>query len=100
MAKPAPASIDISGDVTQFEGNGGTIGYTFTVTLTGKKGGKARTVDWSVGGDTTDLTGALSGTLTFAKKQTTQYIVVYDTGDFDVESDTSFSVNLSNATNS
>ena len=91
------------GGVAQPEGNSGTTAMSFTVSRTG---GLVRTdtVHWAVatGGpnsaNAADFAGGVlpSGTVTFAPGQTSQVIAVPVAGDFSIEADESFSVNLSN----
>ena len=88
-------------DVTINEGNSGTTNATFTVTLSA---GSAFAV--TVKYDTANGTATSSsdyqsgtGTLTFAPGETSKTISVAVNGDTSVESDETFSVNLSNPTN-
>ncbi|MFO0800037.1 MAG: Calx-beta domain-containing protein [Gemmataceae bacterium] len=97
---PLPAlSVD---SVSLAEGTGGGTAFTFTVSLSAVSG---RTV--SVGFATADGTAAVadgdytatSGTLTFAPGVTTRTFTVAVTGDPRNETDETFAVNLSAATN-
>ncbi|QQP88771.1 DUF4347 domain-containing protein [Skermanella sp. TT6] len=88
-------------NVSQAEGNSGTSTMTFTVTLSAASG-RAVSVDYATSDVSatagTDYTAA-SGTLTFAAGTTTQTFTVTVTGDTAVESDETFTVTLSNASN-
>ncbi|QDU19695.1 Calx-beta domain-containing protein [Urbifossiella limnaea] len=97
---PLPAlSVD---SVSLAEGDGGGTAFTFTVTLSAVSG---RTV--SVGYATADGTAtvadgdyaATSGTLTFAPGVTTRTFTVTAAGDLRNETDETFAVSLSGATN-
>lgn len=91
-------SID---NVTANEGNAGTTAFTFTVTLSAASG-QTTTVNYATANGTavggSDFTAA-SGTLTFAPGTTTRTAVVLVNGDTTVESNETFTVNLSGATN-
>lgn len=91
-------SID---DVARLEGNSGQTSFVFTVSLSHASDSDV-TVDYATG-EGTALAGsdyiATSGTLTFAPGETSKEISVSVIGDSTVESDESFSVTLSNATN-
>ncbi|BAL23743.1 M10 family metallopeptidase C-terminal domain-containing protein [Azoarcus sp. KH32C] len=86
--------------VSQFEGDGGTVLYTFTASLS-VAAETTQTVGWSVAGygadsaDGGDFSGATSGTLTFAPGETQHTFTVSVLGDLTVESDESFAVTLS-----
>ncbi len=88
-------------DVTISEGNSGTKNAIFTVNLSAASG-KTTTVKFAtVNGTATagsDYT-ATSGTLTFAPGETTKTIAVPIIGDTVVESNETFTVKLSGATN-
>ena len=83
------------------EGNSGTTNFVFTVTLSAASASTV-TVDYTtVDGSATapsDYT-AQSGTLTFLAGQTSQSITVLVKGDTTVETNETFTVNLSNPTN-
>lgn len=88
-------------DVSVLEGDSGTTEATFTVTLS-EASSQTVTVDYATADDTaiagTDYT-ATNGTLTFAAGETSKTITVSVQGDTTTESDESFFVNLTNATN-
>ncbi|MFC1587864.1 Calx-beta domain-containing protein [Planctomycetota bacterium] len=94
----ATISID---DVTLAEGNSGTTAFVFTVSL---NAGSAQTitVNYASADGTATVADSdytvVSGTLTFAPGDTTETITVNVTGDTDIESGETFTVNLSNAT--
>src|SRR5204863_282419 len=96
---PPPPTLSIN-DVTLNEGNAGTTNFVFTVTRTGSLAAsssvKFATADATAtaGGDYT----ATMGTLNFAANQATATITVAVNGDTAVETDETFSVNLSGAT--
>ncbi len=86
-------------DVTLNEGNSGTTGFTFTVTLSSPS-----TETVTVGYGTADGTAlqssdyqSASGTLTFAPGVTSQTITVSANGDTTVESNETFYVKLTSA---
>jgi Calx-beta domain len=100
QASVAVGSVSIS-DVSIAEGNSGTRVATFTVTRTG--GTAAFNVNYATS-DGGAMVGdgdyvATSGTLSFGANVNTQPISVTINGDTNVESDQSFFVNLSGATN-
>ena len=93
--------ISIS-DVTRVEGNSGTTSFVFTVTLSAAYDVPV-TVNFATANGTAktgnnDYVGT-SGTLTFAPGQTTKTVTVLVKGDTKKESNESFFVNLSGATN-
>jgi hypothetical protein len=92
-------------DVSLAEGNAGTTPLTFTVTLSAASG-RTVTVNYATANSTATAgtTGsadyiAASGTLTFNPGTTTQTIAVSLRGDTTIESNETFTVNLSAATN-
>ncbi|PPU76661.1 putative Ig domain-containing protein [Xanthomonas cucurbitae] len=91
-------SID---DVSVNEGNSGTVTATFTVSLSAASA-QAVTVNYATANGSatagSDYTAG-SGTLNFAPGVTTQTVVITVNGDLTVESNETFSVNLSGATN-
>ncbi len=95
-----PPQISIS-DVSVLEGNSGTTDFIFDVTLS-KTNTEVITVDYTTADGTasggTDYI-ASNGTLTFNPGETTKIINIPVNGDNIVESDETFFVNLSNATN-
>jgi Ca2+-binding RTX toxin-like protein len=97
-AAPPVGNISIS-DVTISEGDAGTQTATFTVSRTGTA---AFAVDFSTA-DGTATAGsdylAKSGTLDFAAGQASQTVSVTINGDTTFESNETFFVNLTNATN-
>jgi hypothetical protein len=96
---PPPAfSID---DVTHNEGDAGTTAYVFTITKTGNTA-----LDAGVNFQTADNTATAgsdyqsqTGTLTFLPADATRTVTVLVNGDTNVESDETFSLNLSGAIN-
>ncbi|MEP6902348.1 MAG: Calx-beta domain-containing protein, partial [Actinomycetota bacterium] len=88
-------------DATVTEGNSGTTGATFNVSLSNLSGNIV-TVNYATSNGTattpTDYT-ATSGTLTFAPGTTSKIITVPIIGDTIVEPNETFNVNLSSATN-
>lgn len=97
---PTPPTISIN-DSTVAEGNTGTTNATFTVSLSAASAQQV-TVAYATA-DGTAAAGsdyqAATGTLTFAANETSKTINVAVNGDTTVESDETFSVNLSNPTN-
>ena len=106
MGKPAPTPPPVSNnvkfsiegpDAVNFEG---TTEFTFTVTRTTASG--KGSVDYTVtgagpGADASDFVGGSfpSGTITFAKGETSQTIIISVASDTTVELDESFNVTLS-----
>ena len=90
-------------DVTQNEGNSGTSTYGFTVTLSGAPSAVAVTVGYATADGSATVAGsdyvANGGTLTFAPGTTSQPVSVQVNGDTTIESNETFSVVLSGATN-
>ncbi len=88
-------------DVSAAEGNSGTTAFTFTVSLTGATAQTA-TVNYATA-DGTATAGsdyaAVSGTLTFAPGETSKTITVLVNGDYLVEANETFFLNLSGPTN-
>ncbi len=86
-------------DVSEAEGNKGKTKFTFTITLSPASTGKV-TVKYATA-DGTALAGsdytAASGTLKFAKRQTSETVTVKVTGDKLLESNKTFFVNLSSS---
>lgn len=97
----AVPSLSIN-DVSLTEGNSGSANLTFTVTLS-PASGKSVTVNYATADGTASTGGtdytSTSGTLTFTPGQTTQTINVPILGDTSVETNETFFVNLSGATN-
>jgi hypothetical protein len=92
-----PASLTIS-DASIVEGNAGTRNALLTVTLTGA-GGPTVSVNYSTASGTARAGSdyqATSGTLSFNRNTTSRTILVPIIGDSLIESDESFSVNLTN----
>jgi hypothetical protein len=89
-------------DVSANEGNSGTKNFAFTVTLSPVNNSQTVTVNYATANGTatagSDYT-AQSGTLTFAPGVSTRPITVVVTGDTASESDETFFVNLTNASN-
>lgn len=87
------------------EGTGTSTSYRFTVTLS-QASTVAQSVNWALAfgtgsgqADASDFTGPLSGTASIAAGQTSATITVTVAGDSTVESDESFGILLSNASN-
>ncbi|MEQ8959973.1 MAG: Calx-beta domain-containing protein, partial [Coleofasciculus sp. C2-GNP5-27] len=97
---PVLSQLSIN-DVSVTEGDSGSKNATFTVSLSAAST-ESISVDYGTGNGTatagSDYT-AESGTLTFAAGETSKTISVAVTGDTTVESDETFNVNLSNASN-
>jgi hypothetical protein len=95
---PVPPSIAIN-DVTLAEGNAGTTAFTFTITRSGDTSGSSsvdyRTNDGSATAPS-DYTALPPTTVTFAATETTKPVTVNVNGDTTVESDETFTVDLSN----
>ncbi|WP_164975673.1 Calx-beta domain-containing protein [Sphingobium fluviale] len=93
------ASFSIN-DVSQAEGNSGTISLTFTVSRS--DGAGAATVDFATADATATVANAdyisTSGTLNFADGELSKTISVTVNGDTANEANETFTVNLSNAT--
>jgi hypothetical protein len=110
---PTPAddtATDVDGlqglvidDVSLFEGNSGTTGFGFTVTLASPLGTPV-TVDYGTSDGTATVADndyvAAFGTLSFAPGETTKPVVVGVLGDSAFETDETFLVTLSNAVGS
>jgi hypothetical protein len=93
-------SISI-GNVTVTEGNSGTLNAVFTVTLSAVSGSTV-TVDFATADGSATAPadyGATSGTVTFAPGEVAKQIIVSIVGETIVETNETFSVNLSNPTN-
>lgn len=88
-------------DVTVTEGNSGTVNAIFTVSLSATSG-QAISVDFTTADGTANAPAdyaTTSGTLTFAPGETTKTVNVSVNGDTFSESNETFFVNLTNATN-
>ena len=88
-------------NVSNAEGTSGTTAFTFTVTKTGATELPA-TVDFATANGTAAQPGdyaAQSGTLSFAPGETSKQATVLVNGDTTFETDESFTVNLSSASN-
>jgi chitinase len=93
---PVVPSLSVS-DVAAAEGGGGTTPFTFTVTMSAASGGTVTVAYATANGTATagsDYT-ATTGTLTFSPGQTSKTFTVPVLGDFNVEPDETFTVNLS-----
>lgn len=89
------------GNVTVTEGNAGTLNAVFTVTLSAVSGSTV-TVDFATANGSATAPadyGATSGTVTFAPGEVAKQIIVSIVGETVVETNETFSVNLSNPTN-
>ena len=88
--------------VTHDEGNSGTTSYVFTVTKSGSTA-LVTTVDYATVDGTAlapdDYTALTTATLTFQPSDTTKQVTVLVNGDTGYETDETFTVHLSNATN-
>ncbi|MBI3406979.1 MAG: DUF11 domain-containing protein [Planctomycetes bacterium] len=97
----APPTLAIN-NISQNEGNSGTTAFTFTVTLSGATELPA-TVQFAAGDGTATTADndyqSNSGTLTFNPGDTSKTITVQVNGDTNVETDETFTVNLSNPQN-
>ncbi len=96
-----PPTISIN-NVSRSEGNSGTTAFTFTVSLSAAST-QTVTVRYATANGTA-RTGnndyvATSGKLTFSPGQTSKTVTVSVVGDTRVETDETFNVNLSSATN-
>ena len=95
-----PPALSVN-NVTVTEGNSGTVNATFNVTLD-EPSGQTVNVDYATADGTAtapaDYT-ATSDTLTFAPGQTLEQVSVTVNGDLIDESDETFTLNLSNASN-
>uniref|UniRef100_UPI0035579B4F Calx-beta domain-containing protein n=1 Tax=Falsiroseomonas oryziterrae TaxID=2911368 RepID=UPI0035579B4F len=100
-----PASLALSGPLTQPEGNSGSTNFAFTVTRSGDTTQPA-SASWAVAGSGTnpasanDFAGATlpAGTVSFAPGETSQTIAVQVAGDTTVEPNETFTLTLSNPT--
>ncbi|MBS1797390.1 MAG: carboxypeptidase regulatory-like domain-containing protein [Acidobacteria bacterium] len=95
-----PPSASIS-DVALREGNSGTTGFNFTVSLV-RASAFPVTVDYATADGTANAGidyAATTGTVTFAPGETTKPATVPVTGELTVEIDETFFVNLANPTN-
>ena len=85
---------------SQNEGNAGTTAFTFQVQLDGSAF-SSQTVSYAIAGnganptDATDLSGPLSGTLTFAVGETVKTVTVLVNGDSIFEQNETFALTLS-----
>ncbi|MBA4768201.1 MAG: hypothetical protein H2049_11300 [Porphyrobacter sp.] len=98
-APAQPGSLSI-GDAAIAEGDSGTTNLVFTVTRTGGSDG-AVTADYALtfgSADAADVTGATSGTVSFAAGATSATITIAINGDTLVEPDETFTVTLANPT--
>jgi Ca2+-binding RTX toxin-like protein len=86
---------------TVAEGNAGTTPYTFMVSLNGAAF-STQTINWAIAFtganpiNAADLSGATSGTITFAAGETTKTITINVAGDTVAESNETFALSLSN----
>jgi len=94
---PQDPTISI-GDVTQAEGDSGTTNFGFTVTRSGDTTGSSSVSFATADGTATTADGdyiSASGTVSFGTGVTQQTVTVTVNGDTTVESDETFTVNLS-----
>ncbi|MBR1231965.1 Calx-beta domain-containing protein [Bradyrhizobium sp. AUGA SZCCT0182] len=99
-SSPNPTFAVASVDAVKPEGNTGTTAFTFTVTRAGPSGGTA-SVNYTVtGAQPDDFTGGVrpSGTITFARNETSKTITILVAGDSQIETDEAFTVTLSRPT--
>jgi len=102
-APATPPSILVGADQTMAEGNSGVTDMVFTLTRTGDLSGSS-SLDWStdIGGgganapDLQDVTGPISGSITFAPGESVKQIVIGVNGDTTVEPDEVFHLTVSN----
>jgi serralysin len=101
---PVLPTVSIAPNVASLsEGNAGTSSFTFTVSLTAASAA-AQSVAWSLVGsgaaaaDSTDFSGALAGSVSFAAGETSKTITVQVRGDAVVEANEGFTVTIANAT--
>ena len=101
IADNDPLPTLVVNDVTVAEGDTGTTAAVFTVTL-GAPSGRAASVNFATANGTAtapaDYAGT-SGTLNFAAGETTKQVTVLVNGDLLSESNETYTLNLSNATN-
>lgn len=97
-ASLALATLSVVSASSQAEGNSGATVFTYKVSLSGPST-SVESLDWSLGGSAdpgSDFSGATSGTLTFQAGETEKTFQISVAGDTTVETDESFTVNLSN----
>ncbi|NIX76030.1 beta strand repeat-containing protein [Microvirga terricola] len=102
VAADIPTIWITAADAVKNEGNSGTTAYTFTVTRSHGVG--ASSVNWNVAGTGNDPATAddfvsMSGSVSFADKETVKTITVLVKGDTVFEANEAFTVTLSGATN-
>ena len=94
-------SISIAAPTALAEGNSGTTAFVFNLTLSAPSS-SAVTVDYATADGSAAAPAdyaAAAGTVTFTPGQTSRQIVVQVLGDTTIETNETFSVNLSNPTN-
>jgi hypothetical protein len=110
LADPLDVAVDVStqaaqqsrisvDDVTSAEGNAGQTAFRFTVSLDRAQSAPV-TVDFVTADGTATAPSdyaATSGTVTFARSETTKTVTVQVNGDTRKESNEAFTVNLANA---
>ncbi|HEY1189381.1 MAG TPA: Calx-beta domain-containing protein, partial [Gemmata sp.] len=97
-----PATSVSINDVTQTEGDSGTMSFTFTVTLSAASAQTVTVNYTTANGTATTADGdyaSTSGVLTFAPGETSKTVTVLVNGDTTNEATETFAVNLSNPTN-
>jgi uncharacterized protein len=97
--QPQPGALSI-GDASVLEGDDGTTSLVFTVTRANGDDG-AVSADYAVTlgtADALDITGPISGTVSFADGETTATISIAVNGDISIEANETLSVTLSNPT--
>ena len=94
------SSLSVSDAVPVFEGNSGTTGSGFTISLTPASGGtvtvRADTADGTATLADNDYVQVLNQTVTFNPGETAKVVTVSIVGDLQVELNETFSLNLSN----
>ncbi len=99
MAGSASLVIAASASADAAEGSSGPKAFVFAVARSGDAAGIA-SVNWSLAHGTTDdrdFAGALSGTVSFASRETVKEVAVMVAGDTAAEADEAFSVTLADA---
>jgi Ca2+-binding RTX toxin-like protein len=103
VSPPPPPSVFVGSDQSVLEGNSGTTSMVFTLTRSGDLTGST-SLNWSTdigGGGTnapnlTDVSGPISGSVTFAAGESQKQIIISVNGDVTVEPDEVFHLTVSN----